>query len=144
LKKDTKAIYEKIKSKLSDAHPQVYMMFEDFVRGDYDLNELGLDKDLTKKLDEIIHQRIKPPRVQISGSLYIVSYAADAVSLIKKALKHGVHDDVDMKYVGAGKYQLTFHAEDYKQCEALMSDITGKIIDSVKESGAEASFERED
>jgi len=144
LKTPVKELYEKLTSKLSDEHPSVHAFFEDFIRGEFDLKELELDKKTTDKLEEIIRQRIKPPRVELSGTMTIISYDTDGVSIITNALKNGVHDDVEMKYVGAGKYKFVFHAEDYKQCEALISDITEKIISSLEKSGAEVNFERED
>jgi len=137
-------LYRKVFESVSKEYDYLYPCFEDHVVGNYDIKRLNLDKKIIAKLDELIKQRIKPPEVFISGSFTLITYAPDGIEVIKKALKPAVRENVTLKYFGAGKYGITFVAEDYKECEEMVEEVTEAVINNMEKLGGEAKFERDE
>ncbi len=137
-------LYKTIFAEISKEYDHLYPCFEDYVVENFDIKKLNLDKKVLEKLDELIKQRIKPPEVSITGAFTLVSYDPDGVSKIKEALKLAEGEDIELKYYGAGKYGISFKAEDYKECEAMVEKATKAVIEAMEKSGGEASFKRDD
>jgi translation initiation factor 2 subunit 1 len=144
LKKKMEEVYRPIAKKVLEKYPYVYSCFEDVIQGGFDLKELGLDAALTQKLDEAVRQRIKPPQVIIDGAFTLISHASDGVEHIKQALKPAKRDGVTLKYLGGGKYKVTFVAEDFKTAEDILEEVTEKVLEAMRKSGGEADFVREE
>ena len=143
LKLNTKELYDKIWAKTKDEYHTIHSFFEDFISDEKIIKDLELSPEVTKKLAETIHQRIKPPEIKIQGDLVLKSYAPDGVEIIKKALiAAGKNSDVDIRYKGAGKYSLVIVGEDYKDAEKVMEEAYSKAIDIVKKNNGEGSFIR--
>jgi translation initiation factor 2 subunit 1 len=143
LKKKVEEVYRPLAKRIFEKYPYVYSCFEDVILGNFDLKELGLDAALTQKLDDAVRQRIKPPQVIIDGTFTLVSYAPDGVEQIKQALRPAIRDGVTLKYLGGGKYKVTFTAGDFKTAEDILEEVTAPILEAVRKTG-EASFVREE
>ncbi len=144
LKKPVPEIYRTVAKKVMEKYPYIYACFEDVVNGSFDLKTLGLDKTLIDKLDEAVKLRIKPPQVIINGVFTLISYAPDGANRIKDALKTVQQEGVTLKYLGGGKYKVTFIAEDFKTAEDILEKVTEEVISTMKKSGGEADFARKE
>jgi translation initiation factor 2 subunit 1 len=144
-KKPVKELYPEIASAILKTYPTIYLCFEAVVLTDLKLESVGIKKDIAKKLEELIRQRIKPPRVQIRGLLSVVCYAADGVEVVKDALA-GIEKmkDVDLRYMGGGKYKLTVEAEEYKEAEGIMSKAVDSVTKFLIDKDSEVEFTREE
>ena len=144
-KKDVKKLYEEVTSKLLEKYESLYEAFEEVVNSALDLSKF-LDKKLAEELAELIKQRIKPPIVDIKGALNLKSYNPNGIEIIKEGLKKALSkvEGVDVKYKGAGVYNVTVQAEDYKTAEKNLAAFTDTIIDHMKSNKSEADFVRAD
>ncbi len=133
-------LYEGITKKIEGKYDSLYSCFETIAIGEEDISITGLEKKLADKLDEMIKQRIIPPEVSIGGNLKLISYAPDGVEIIKEALSQA--KDVEIKYLGGGKYSVNVKAEDYKTAEDLLKNAVDPVISFIKKKGGEGSFER--
>ena len=144
-KKDIKKFYDEIFDPISKNYETLYDFFEDYTLGNVKL-DISIPKSLVKEFDEIIKQRIKPKEISIGGSLEIKSYKADGVEFIKKNLIEEIkkYDDLSVRYLGAGKYDVAVSGEDYKKAEKILKDFTENIEKRFKNNEGTAEFKRKE
>jgi len=140
-------LYKEVSEKIFKHYDYVYPCFEEIMMNQFKIADLGLDKQLSEKIEELIRQRIKPPEVEIGGLFTIISYAPDGVEIIRNALKKGKDagkgcKDLNLKYIGAGKYRVALKAPNYKEAEEILAKIVEAVEKDVKEHKAEISFDR--
>ena len=144
---EDKELLDKIVKSITPDYPAVHAFFEDVVFGHADIERLKLDKDTLKLLEETIRQRIKPPEVFIKGRFVLKSFQPEGIEDIKKALKAAEDigkDDLTLLYLGAGKYDLSLRAPDYKSAEKLLEGIKDKVESMVNKAKGQYEFERTD
>ncbi len=144
LKKDVKEVYKEISDNILKKYDLLYPCFEDVAEKKVALEEIGLSKELSKELKEIINQKIKPSEVNIKGNIKLTSYAPNGVEIIKEALKKGMIKNIKISYIGGGNYSIKVKAPDYKTAEKILKESTEAIINYAEKNDAEASFEREE
>ncbi len=135
VKKPMETVYKEIKQTLEKhEYALLYPCFEDFVIEAVTFKELEIPSIYLKILEEVVKQRIKPPEVSISGKLKLQCYEPNGVEIIKKALKKGLKagDNIDLKYLGAGKYGLVIKAEEYKTAEKVLKNVTNAVTKEMK------------
>ncbi len=112
----------------------------------YNLKLLGLDKDTTETLEFVIRQRIKPPKVEISGEFCVISYAPNGVEIIKDSLTKVIESQelLDLHYKGGGKFIFKIIANDFKTAEKVLKESTDFVENYLEDYDAEFSFTRED
>lgn len=145
LDKDPKSLYEEISSHVFKKYEYIYEVFEDVVSDIISLEKLGIDKKLAEDIEEIIKEKIKPPRVEIKGILSLVSYAPEGIEVIKESLKKAEiveKEHIVIKYQGAGKYGIIVNAPDYKEAEELIEKSTSAVIKEIEKRGGQGSFQR--
>ncbi len=146
-KQETASVYEKVVGKITDVYPSLFSGFQAIAYGEATLEEMGVDKEFISSLTELITQRIKPPKVNISGTITIKTYAPNGIVLIKQTLEKILKkekEQVSLSYLGAGKYYLVVTAENYKEAEALLKDIVTLIMKEMKKHAHVVSFERKE
>ncbi|RMF56135.1 S1 RNA-binding domain-containing protein [Candidatus Woesearchaeota archaeon] len=143
--KDVKKLYDEIFELVKKDYEILYDFFEDYTLGNVKL-EKGVPKSLVKEFEEIIKQRIKPKKISIGGTLEIKSYRADGVEFIKKVLGEEIkkHDNISVKYVGAGKYDVSVSGDDYKKAETVLKEFIGNIEKEFKSNNGTAEFVRKE
>ncbi len=70
------------------------------------------------------------------------SYAPSGVNQIVDFFKKIKHENIEMKYLGAGKYNLRIIATDYDFAEGLFETHIIKPVEEFKENGGIAEFAR--
>ena len=145
LNKDPKQFYEAISEKIFKKYSNLNDCFFDVVKGEITLKELGIEKESAEKLTDMIKERMKPPKIIISGNLSLKSYDGDGIEIIKQALKKAEDsgkESVVIKYAGGGTYNVMVTADDYKQAEKILKDVSDASIKFIEKKQGIASFKR--
>ncbi len=145
LNKDPKQFYEAISEKIFKKYSNLNDCFSDVVKGEITLKELGIEKESAEKLTDMIKERMKPPKIIISGNLSLKSYDGDGIEIIKQALKKAEDsgkESVVIKYAGGGTYNVMVTADDYKQAEKILKDVSDASIKFIEKKQGIASFKR--
>ncbi len=147
LKLNTKKVYFDIFEKINKKYEFLYTCFLDIVSGETDFEKLNIEKKYLEKLTRLVKERIKLPKVNISGNLILKSYKENGVEIIKQAIKKALdkaNKETIIKYKGAGKYGLSITAKDYNEAEALVYDVTNAAIDYMIENDSIGRFQRKE
>ena len=143
LKVDTVPLYNQLCEKILEKYPSIYPAFEEVVKNDKLLKELGIDDKIAEPLTEAIKQRIKEAEVQIGGELSIISYAPNGVEIVKEALKKAdIDKNISISYEGGGKYKIMVKAPDYKKAEKMLDTATKNALKFIDKHDCEGSFVR--
>ena len=84
----------------------------------------------------VSHQRL----VQWRRSKF---YQDDGIDLIKKTLSEIETQNLEVSYIGGGKYNLVMTSSDYKTGEKILQKSLKKVTDFVGENDGEVEFVRE-
>lgn len=140
LNKDEQDIYDKIAEKVLEKYVYIHECFNEIVKDEVSLERLGIEKKLAEILTQAVKERIKPEEVEIKGELKLRSYAPNGIDIIKEALSKA--KNVEIKYLGAGKFSLAVKSDDYKKAEKILEKDSEVIIEFMEKNKGEASFER--
>ena len=132
LKEDTKQTYDKVASKLLPKYEFLQYAFEDLVENNQKLQETGLEDKYAKPLEEIVKEKIKPKKVEISGTITIQTYAENGIHIVKEALSKQVTETIKIKYLGAGKHSITVEAKEYKTAEKKLKEALDEIRSEIE------------
>lgn len=145
LKTDINQLYALITEKVFEKYSTLYSCFEDIVAKNITLEEIGIKKDIADVLTELILQRIKLPKVEIKGKLFISTYEENGIGIIKDIFKK-VQDigkeQLTINYLGGGTYSLGITAENYKDAEKLLEKILYSLKKDIEKSQGTFKFER--
>ncbi|PIN79868.1 translation initiation factor IF-2 subunit alpha [Candidatus Woesearchaeota archaeon CG10_big_fil_rev_8_21_14_0_10_34_8] len=147
LKKKPEAVYEEIFGIVSKHYPFLHLLFQDIVKDEMTLEEVGIPAEYQKLLEEVIRQRIKPQEVFVGGKLAVRSYAPDGIEIIKNALQKGIDagkEQVKLRYLGGGSFNLVVKSEDYKDAEKVLKDILEAVEKEVPKGKGVVEFIREE
>lgn len=146
IKKDKIELYRDIFAKVSKEYEMLHYAFNLVVEDDISLEKLGLEKSIANALEEEIRQRIKPKEVSITGKFSVKSWDPDGVDVIKEAMKKGIasSENLDIKYGGAGYYNLSITAGDYPEAEDILKKVVDIVVSHMQKNNGEASFARSD
>jgi|TARA_Y100000310_G_scaffold341852_1_gene442462 translation initiation factor 2 subunit 1 len=142
---DTKKLLEDLTNSISKKYVSLYEFFQQVVVNSNAIKDAGLDAKTEKKLEEAIKSRIKEARVKVEGKLKLTSFAADGVEVVKEALKKAMmvgKEDISIKYLGAGSYNLVINAKDYKEAEKLLKEALEKALEYVRKNEGQGEFVR--
>jgi len=140
-------VHEDIFSKISTKYDFLYTCFLDYVAGVIDLKDFNIDARYLDKLTKLVKERVKLPKVNISGDLILTSYKSNGAEIIKQGIKKALEKadkDTIIKYKGAGKYSLSITAENYNEAEARLYDITSIIMNHMEENDSTYNFMRKE
>jgi translation initiation factor 2 subunit 1 len=137
-KLDFKNIYNDMTKKAFKEYEYLFHLFEDVSFNDVDISEY-FDNKLAEKLTEFIKEKVKPKELFINGEVELSSYESNGLEIVKKILKELVKKfkNLDINYLGAGKYKLKLQGLDYKDLEKDYSKVQ-KFLD--KACGSKANF----
>lgn len=142
---DTKKLFRDITSSISKKYASLYDFFQKVVADSNAIKDAGVDANTEKKLEEAIKIRIKEVSVKIEGKLKLTSYAINGIDAVKEALKKASEagsENISIKYLGAGTYNLEINANDYKEAEKILEDVLEKALDHIKANDGEGEFIR--
>lgn len=131
LKEKAQEIIQKIKEE--DELPE---FFESSKKDDSKLISLVGEEDSKKILEILNSQKKKTAVVKKNFSLH--SFAPNGIMLIKKMLSE--FQEVDIKYVAAGKYLISCEATDKKNADNKIKEVLDKIQEKSKKENFEFSI----
>jgi translation initiation factor 2 subunit 1 len=142
---DVKKLFDDIIDNISKKYASLYDFFQQVVMDSSAIKDAGLDLKKAQKLEEAIKSRIKETTVRVEGKLRLTSYASNGVDVVKEALKQALvigKENISIKYLGGGSYNVIINAKDYKEAEKLLEDALEKALEYVKNNDGEGEFTR--
>ena len=143
---ELKGLYREIIEKISKKYPSLYPCFEDVSNEKIGIDELGIQKNISKVLEEAIKQRIKKAEVEIGGNLKLTTYNSDGIEIIKNALKKAqeTSENVHITYEGGGVYKVKVKAPNYKEAEDILKKTTNVAIEHIRSEKGFGEFLRKE
>ncbi len=143
LNKDLNEFYQNVTEKALEDYDTLHSFFEDVVAGKASLEKLPISPEEIKELDEVIRQRIKPEEVKLNAFLNLTIYDPNGVEVIKDILKKIESPNVEIRYSGGSRYNLTIKSHDYKEAEKILEETEQKLSDYMDDKEGISSLERE-
>ena len=143
LKKNLHVFYDEITSKVFEKYPTLFECFNDFALGNADLREFKINAKDIEELEILIKQRIKPKEIQVKGHFEIKFYQDNGLDLVKKTFSEIEMENLEVSYLGGGKYKLVITSPDYKTGEKVLDKSLKKVNYFVEENEGEVEFVRE-
>jgi translation initiation factor 2 subunit 1 len=132
--KGVEETYQEVGSKIVQKYGALYPLVDRVRKGGKKaIEELKLSKRWKDEIFKAVVQHIKETRVELGGEFRIRCFESDGARRIREllkqcksiALKQGV--ELELKYLGTPRYKFTLFANDYKEGEAALKRIAGKI-----------------
>ncbi|HLD02675.1 MAG TPA: S1 RNA-binding domain-containing protein [Candidatus Nanoarchaeia archaeon] len=147
--KTLKQMYDDVGMKIIMKYGLISNCFQQLVENDSSiLKSLGIDAKIADLLTKIVKERIKPSIVEIIATVVLKSRADDGIERIKHVLKNIIamgeknKYKINFHYLGAPRYKLTITADDYKQAEKELAEITALAESEVKKQDCQIEFIR--
>ena len=112
---------------------RLYTFFEEIKENPKKLEELIGKEDAEKILNILLEQKKK--KIIIKRTIYLKTYEPNGIIYIKNILE--TPEDIEIKYLSAGKYSLTIETEDGKKGEQKIKMFLEEIEKKAKEKGAQ-------
>jgi translation initiation factor 2 subunit 1 len=144
---DIVSFYKDLMAKISKDYSTLNACFTDIVNNNLKLKNYGVREDLANKITEVVKERIKPPKITISGNIAVKILASNGIEVIKDAFKKAEDigkTSVDIKYLGGGSFNMVVTAPDYKKGEKILKEVLDEITKTVEASKGTVSFKRKD
>lgn len=144
-KKSFDETWDSVAEPLIKEYGSLYAAFQEIAAKGEDALK-SLDKKWHKLLLELVDKNIELSMKTIKGILSLQSLAPNGVEIIKNAIASGTSStkdaDIEIYYMGAGKYVIKVISPDYKVAERVLKYVSNIIIDAIKSSRGFAEFER--
>ena len=104
-----------------------------------------VDAKTGKTLEEAIKSRIKEVKIKIESKLKLTSFAANGVDIVKEALKKAEEagkENILIKYLGAGSYNVTVNGKDYKEAEKILEKASEKALEYIRKNDGDGELVR--
>ena len=140
-----KDFFDEVSEKIQAEYESIYQGFEDVLNKDGLLEKLGIQKNVSKELKDVILQRIKPPEVKIEGDLNFESFEPDGADIIKDALiklSEFSKENISVFYAGGGTFRISVKSDDYKSAEKILEDAIAIPTKFMESHNSTVIFER--
>ncbi|MEM4260434.1 MAG: S1 RNA-binding domain-containing protein [Candidatus Woesearchaeota archaeon] len=144
LKKPVQDIYREISVPITKKYRYIHYAFEEVITNNLNLESLGIKKEITDPLTKIIKDKIRIKEIYIKGEIKISIYEQNGLNIIKKALMNAEKNKNIIRYLGGGKYSITFTASDYKIAEKEMKETIENLKRIIEGAKGEFEFKRLD
>ena len=140
----TEDLYKKITSKVFEDYHYLHQAFRDVVAGNTTFTDIGIDATLAEELNGAVAEKFKEPVATFRGEIELHTYASNGVEKVQAALQkvEALREDMQVVYLGAGKYKFTFTDKEIKAAEKDISAIE-KILGKFQDKLSTFSFSRE-
>lgn len=142
LKQDVKKVYDQITEKVFEKYEYLHEFFNDVALEGVDINTVKISAAISKKLEEVVKQKITPLVIEIKAKLKVESYAPDGVEVVKEGLKkiQEKNKDISVSYLGSGAYQLKVSSEEPKEAEEALEKALEEVVEFYESKDAKAEF----
>jgi|SRR3989344_4659424 len=142
LKTDLKGVYENAGYKILENYDTLHSAFVDIVENGVSLEKFGIDKKIAGKIEEFVKEKIKPAIVSVKGTLKLSSLDGKGVELVKKVLNNLVKSNMEVSYLGSGKYNVGLQDKNYKDAESKLKEALDSSAKLAKELNVNFDFSR--
>lgn len=102
----------------------------------------GINENFVNAIKSIAEEQLEIKEASIKKIVELKSYAPDGISAIKKILSDAKKEfSLEIKYVSAPRYSLTFKTKNAKAGERKIKEASDYIIKRIEESGGEGKVE---
>jgi len=146
LKRPAIEIYKEVAPEIMKQYGWLYLAFEDVVEKNASLEKIGINKELAQQLEALVHDKIKPKKVEIIEKVTIKTYNDNGLALIKQSFAKAkeVDSSIQAGYLGGGSYRILITAKDYKKAESVLKEIQDKMATVFTDKKGEISFVRQE
>ena len=132
---------EKETKLISQKYESLYAGLEELVKeGPETFVKLGIDENFAKELYKLASEKVKPPVVSITKTLEIYSPEPNGIEVIKNALTDAISElkngKMEIKYIGAPRYMITYYAENYKEAEKGLKKFSSVLSKKLEGKGS--------
>jgi len=135
---------KKIVSVIEETFGNVFDVFQmSLTPQDYDLLiRKGIREEWAKAIKDVAEELIEIKEKTIKKIIELKSYESDGINMIRKILIIVKKDyGVDIKYISAPRYSLTFKTKNPKEGERKIKEATEYIIKEMESIGGEGKVE---
>jgi translation initiation factor 2 subunit 1 len=155
-----RSVSDKLKMPPEQVHAQTWTLLEEKFGGIYEglekaaregstpLTEAGIPQELATTMAEVAKEKIKLPLVKIKGKLELQCMKPNGVMHIRDALLKALKVDkpegakIQVYAVAAPKYAIEVEAEDYKEAERILQEVSETALKTITKAGGTGSFQR--
>jgi len=141
--KKLEEMYDELGYKILKEFGLLYVGFQEISENPALVKNLKLVKKTETTLLEIVQEKIKPSKIEISAKIKIQNNAYNGIEIIKEILMKMKRENVALKYISAPLYRITIESNDYKKAEAVLKEITEQFEKNVKEQNCEGEITKE-
>lgn len=140
-------VYEKAGA-LIEKEYGLYGGFERVVKEGMDvLTKIGVSEKLATVIVDVAKERIRIPMVKVKGILELRCMKPNGVKVIKDAFLNAEKvgkfpNEVRFYVVAAPRYCIEVLAENYKNAEAVLERVAGKVVSKIVKAGGQGVFRR--
>jgi len=135
-------MYKEVGDKILEKYGSLTEAFQEVVNDELKLNKLGIKEDVSKRIELVVKEKMKPPIVSVKGILKISTKESNGIEIIKNVLNNLVNKGINVTYLGAPKYRISLEDEDYKKAESKLKDAMDSSLQLAKKLKADAEFDR--
>jgi len=139
-------VQEKIGTKLQEIFGETFKAFQMSLTSEgYDLLiRKGIPEEWAKEIKNVAQQQMELKEVEIKGTIELKCFKSDGIEIIKKILSDAKEKyEINIKYISAPKYSLSFKTKDAKLGERKLREAADEIIKNGKTAGCEGNFKVE-
>jgi len=141
LKIDAKKLYDQVANAFLQNYFYIYQAFDDFLNDNIELKKY-FEANVAAALEKIIREKIRPKEIIVAGDVSISTWEENGVEDIRMALTAAVKDNINISYLGGGKYRILIKGTDYKILEKFLKDASDSIIAYMKKHKATVEYNR--
>lgn len=147
LKTDYCELSKKVTAELPAEYASAYKWLEAVSIDKTNVLKIKLPEKWKAKFVEIAAKSIKPPYVEITGYVELMSYEPDGIVIIKeslqKILKQKGEAELQVNYISAPIYRIYVKARDYKTAEKTLQQAAEAGINHLQQNHGVGTFHRE-
>ena len=135
-------MYDEVGYKIIENYGSLSNGFQEIVNNNLKLESLGIKKTISKKVEDMIKEKIKAPSVSLDGILKLSTREKDGINIIKKILNNLIKKGISVIYLSAPNYKLSVSDADYKKAEAKLKEGINSTLEIAKKFKVEVEFNK--
>jgi translation initiation factor 2 subunit 1 len=147
LKSDLGELSKKVNEELPKEYASVYKWLEAVSVDKANVEKIKLPEKWKATFIEIAGKSIKPPYVEITGYVELMSYEPNGIEVIKASLQKILHHkgtcELKVSYISAPIYRIYVKAQDYKTAEKTLQQASDAGINHLQQNRGTGEFHRE-
>jgi len=138
--------YDEVGFKMQEEFGEMWKVFQTSMTPDGKemLAKKGISEKWIKAIASVAERTIELKETAIKGTLELKTPAENGLEQIKAALAAVKKKGIEVHYISAPKYMISFKTKDAKKGEKLIREAADEAIKKISSTGGEGKFERVD